>query len=133
MEVAEGKKPGCGCGWVGRTELLLLPSESGGTVLNTEGPFFCPYRAFSWSLNLLLESPGIPGLTPLPLKYCLHSIHDTTQQFQGVSESGGKGQPDSFLLETAVGTFRASGSFCASQIGLLVSWKSFSSELKEEG
>lgn len=56
-----------------------------------------------------------------------------TQQFQGVSESGGEGLPDSFLLETAVGTFRASGSSCASQIGLLVSGESFSSELKDEG
>lgn len=117
---------------MGRTELLLLPSESGGTVLNTEGPFFLSLQ------GLLLEpefafriawNPWINSSSP-PI---LFGTQYTTQQFQGVSESGGKGQPDSFLLETAVGTFRASGSSCASQIGLLVSWKSFSSKLKEEG
>lgn len=62
---AERKTPGCGRGRV-ESRLPLLPSGSGGAVLITEGPLFCPYRAFFWSLNLLSESPGIPGLTPPP-------------------------------------------------------------------
>lgn len=100
------------------------PQHGRTLFLSLQGLLLEPEFAFRIAWN-----PWINSSTPQIL-FALNTRHNNFKVFRNPE---GKDSLTLFLLETAVGTFRASGSFCASQIGLLVSWKSFSSELKEEG